>query len=289
VAVKPELIAIVGPTASGKTSLAIEIAEQWNGEIICADSRTVYKGMDIGTAKPSPEDQARVRHWGIDLVEPNVAFTAADFQTYAKQAIADIRARGKLPILVGGTGLYVDAVLYDFTFGPPPDVDERTRLEAMSIEELIAYCNQHSILLPENTQNKRHLVRAIERKSINAISKNPLPSGYTVVGLATKMLTLRTRIADRTEHFFEQGVAKEATLLGKKYGWNSEAMTGNIYPLMHQHLLGKVTLSETKDLFTTADYQLAKRQMTWLRRNPDIEWVALTEAKSYIQSLLASE
>jgi tRNA dimethylallyltransferase len=289
VAAKPELIAIVGPTASGKTSLALDIAELWNGEIICADSRTVYKGMDIGTAKPTAQEQARVRHWGLDLVEPGVPFTAADFKRYANSAISDIRSRGKLPLLVGGTGLYIDAVLYDFTFGPPADVAERQRLESMTIEELVAYCNEHNVSLPENSKNKRHLIRAIERKGISAINKSTLQSNNYIVGIATNMQTLRTRIVARTEQLFENNVVEEATLLGKKYGWESEAMTGNIYPLIKLHLEGKLTLEQVKDRFTTLDCQLAKRQMTWLRRNPDIMWASLTEAKHYLDSLLAGE
>ncbi len=288
-AAKPRLIAIVGPTASGKTSLALSVAERHNGEIICADSRTIYKDMNIGTAKPSLEEQARVPHWGINLVEPNVTFSAADFQRYAKEAIADIQSRGKLPLLVGGTGLYVDSVLYDFTFGPPSDPAERAKFESMTIEELVMYCHNNNIQLPQNPLNKRHLVRVVERKSISTISKSKLPDDYSVVGLATNMLMLRTRIAHRTEQLFEAGVEKEATLLGKKYGWNSEAMTGNVYPLICSYLKNEITYDESKDLFTTADYQLAKRQMTWFRRNPDITWAQLTEAEDYIYSLLASE
>jgi len=288
-ATKPELIAIVGPTASGKTSLALEIAERWNGEIICADSRTVYKGMDIGTAKPTAEDQARVRHWGLDLVESGEPFSVADFKQHANMVIADIRSRGKLPLLVGGTGLYVDAVLYDFNFGPPSDTAERERLESMSVDELTEYCKEHNIELPKNHKNKRHLVRAIERKSVSAISKSSLRSNEHIVGIATNMYTLRTRIVTRTEQLFENNVVAEATLLGKKYGWDSEAMTGNIYPLLKLYLEGELTLEEVKDRITTIDYQLAKRQMTWLRRNPDIMWAALTEAKSYVLSLLANE
>lgn len=288
-AAKPELIAIVGPTASGKTSLALDIAERWNAEIICADSRTVYKAMDIGTAKPTTDEQARVRHWGLDLVEPGEPFSAADFKRHADMAIADIRARGKLPLLVGGTGLYVDAVMYDFTFGPPADTKARERLGAMTVSELTAYCTEHNIELPENAKNKRHLIRVIERKSISAISKSPLRANEYIVGIATDMNTLRTRIVSRTEQLFENNVVAEATLLGKKYGWDSEAMTGNIYPLLKLHLEGELTLDEVKDRFTTLDYQLAKRQMTWLRRNPDIMWASLTEAKQYIYSLLANE
>lgn len=288
-ATRPELIAIVGPTASGKTSLALDIAERWNGEIICADSRTVYKGMNIGTAKPTAEEQSRVRHWGLDLVEPGEPFSAADFKQYANAAIADIHSRGKLPLLVGGTGLYVDAVLYDFTFGPPANETLRQRLDTMTIDELTAYCNKHNITLPENPMNKRHLIRAIERKSVSTISKAALRQNHFIVGIATNMQTLRTRIVQRTEQLFANNVVEEATLLGKKYGWDSEAMTGNIYPLIKLHLEGQLSIDEVRDRFTTLDYQLAKRQMTWLRRNPDIMWATLTEANSYIQSLLAVE
>jgi tRNA dimethylallyltransferase len=112
------LVVIVGTTASGKSQLAMQVAQERNGEIIAADSRTVYKGMDIGTAKPSLEDQKKVRHHLLDVVEPNQKFSAGDFQKLAQEAIKDIHSRGKLPIMVGGTGLYVDSILYDFNFRP---------------------------------------------------------------------------------------------------------------------------------------------------------------------------
>ena len=150
-----KIIVIVGPTASGKTALAIDIAKRHNGEIICADSRTVYKGLDIGTAKPTPADQARVPHHGLDLVEPDESFSAADFKSYANQKIAEIRQRGRLPVLVGGTGLYVDSVVYDYQFGPPVDKKRRQELSTMTIEELHEYCHKHNVPLPENIYNKR--------------------------------------------------------------------------------------------------------------------------------------
>ncbi|MGB3945522.1 MAG: tRNA (adenosine(37)-N6)-dimethylallyltransferase MiaA [Candidatus Saccharimonadales bacterium] len=283
------LIAIVGPTASGKTSLALSIAERYNGEIICADSRTIYRGMDIGTAKPSPAEQKRVRHWGLDLVEPGEHYSAAEFQQYAMRAIDDIRKRGKLPLLVGGTGLYVDAVLYDYTFGPKASDSERRKLEQQTVEQLYDYCINNNVTLPENLRNKRHLIRAIERQSVSGIGKSNLQADSFIVGIATPMKVLRTRIVQRSEHIFADDVEKEATMLGKKYGWNSEAMTGNIYPLFKLYLEGTLSHEEVRDKFATLDYRLAKRQMTWLRRNPDIMWVGLTEAESYIQSLLAAE
>lgn len=288
-ATKPNLIALVGPTASGKTSLAIELAERWGGEIICADSRTVYRGMDIGTAKPTKAEQAQVRHWGLDLVDPSQTFTAADFKRYTEAVIADIHARGKTAFLVGGTGLYIDAVLYGFTFGPVPDSARRQRLDVMTLEQLHAYCKEHNITLPENAFNKRYVIRAIERKSISDIGRNTLRDDAIIVGIATRMDTLRQRIVDRTEHLFEHDVVGEATLLGKKYGWEHESMTGNIYPLVKSYLENEMSLAEIKDKFTTLDYRLAKRQMTWLRRNPDIRWARLTEASDYLGHLLATE
>ena len=146
-----------------------------------------------------------------------------------------------------------------------------------------------NITLPENAQNKRHLVRAIERKSISTIGKSRLKDGNYIVGIATNTPTLRTRIIRRTEHMFAQDVAREATMLGKKYGWDSQAMTGNVYPIIKSHLEGETLLAETKDKIATADYRLAKRQMTWFRRNPDVLWASLTEAETYINSLLAAE
>lgn len=288
-ATRSELIAIVGPTASGKTGLAIDIAERFNGEIICADSRTVYKGMDIGTAKPTHAEQARVRHWGLDLVEPNERFTAADFKRYADDAIADIRLRGKVPFLVGGTGLYVDAVLYDFTFSPVANKKHRDEFEKMSLDALQKYCIDNNISLPNNSKNRRHLISAIERKDANSISKSSIKHNHYIVGIATKMNTLRGRIEARTEHIFDSNIEEEATMLGKKYGWNSEAMTGNIYPLIKKQLDSKAPIDEIRTEFSTLDYQLAKRQMTWLRRNPDIMWASLDDASSYLESLLASE
>lgn len=170
-ATKLPLIVIVGPTASGKTSLAIRLAQKYGGEIICADSRTVYRDMDIGTAKPTPEERALVSHWGLDLVSPGERFTAADFKRYALEKIDEIRARGHVPFIVGGTGLYVDSVVFDYEFGGSVDESQRQELEVLSIEELHKYCFKHNISLPENNKNKRHLIRAIEQRGINSKRK----------------------------------------------------------------------------------------------------------------------
>lgn len=289
VSINLPLVVIVGPTASGKTSLAIELATQYGGEIICADSRTVYKDMDIGTAKPTAKEQARVPHWGLNLIEPGQDFSAADFKQYAIQKIDEIRARRHVPFLVGGTGLYIDSVIFDYQFGPKADSSRRKELETMTLDELHDYCNKNNIMLPENKQNKRYVIRTIEQKSINTKRKSDPINKSIIVGIATEKIILLQRLKDRTERLFDDSVVEEATKLGKKYGWNSQAMTGNIYPLIHLYLKNELSLCELKVKATTLDWHLAKRQMTWLKRNPHIAWLSLTEAKSYLSDLLANE
>lgn len=280
------LVVIVGPTASGKTALAVDLAEQFSGEIICADSRTVYEGLDIGSAKPTADQQARVPHWGLDLVEPNEPFTAADFQKYAFEKIADIRNRDKVPFLVGGTGLYVDSVIFNFEFGPV-DPTFRAELEKLSLEELHKYCIENNIKLPQNEKNRRYVIRAIEQKSINTKRLTEPQQPICIVGITTDLEILKQRIAERSEHLFESGMVEEAMSLGARYGWESEAMTGNIYRLVHQFVQGELTEQQLKDKNMTADWQLAKKQLTWLKRNPYIKWLELDEAYTYIAHELA--
>jgi tRNA dimethylallyltransferase len=281
------LVVIVGPTASGKSSTAIKVAQAFDGEIICADSRTIYKHMDIGTAKPSAEDQALVPHWGLDLVEPGESFTAADFKTYALQKVEEIRARGHLPIIVGGTGLYVDGVVFDFEFAKPqPEL--RKTLEALSLEELIAHCVNNNIQLPENEKNRRYVIGAIEQKDITSKRLRRPIDNVVLVGITTERDELRRRINQRSEQLFENGMVEEAIMLGRKYGWDSEAMTGNIYKLVRKYVAGELTLEQLKKDNITSDWRLAKRQLTWLRRNEFIKWVELDDAFEYIESSLKS-
>lgn len=284
---KLPLIVIVGPTASGKTSLAIEIAEEFNGEVVCADSRSIYRGANIGTAKPTLDEQKGVKHWGIDIVEPNEHFTAADFKKYANEKIAEIRSRGKLPILVGGTGLYVDAVIFDFNFGSIADSEKRDDLNKLSLEELHEYCNKNNISLPENDKNKRYVVRAIERFGQNLSRRDEPISNTIIIGLSVEKTVLRSRIALRSEQFFNKGVIEEAKKLGEKYGWDNEAMKSNIYRLARSYLSGEISLSEMKIKNEILDWRLAKRQMTWQKRNKFIKWLPLREAKKYLVLQLA--
>jgi len=282
------LIAIVGPTASGKTELAVKLAHRFNGEIICADSRTIYKGMDVGTAKPTMAEQAIVQHWGLDLVEPGERFTAADFKRYADQKIEQIRGRNHIPFLVGGTGLYVNSVLYNYSFQIDHDPKYRQTLEAMTINELVNYCEKNNIKLPENSKNKRYLVRTIETKNVSRSVNSKLINDAIVVGIATKITDdYVQRVARRAEKIISDGVVGEATILSEKYGWDSEAMTGNIYPLVRQYLNGSLTRVELIERFIIADRQLAKRQLTWFKRDSNISWLSIDEANSYLEAVLS--
>ena len=284
---KLPLVVITGPTASGKTSLAIRLAKQYNGEIICADSRTIYRDMDIGTAKPTMAEREAVPHWGLDLVSPGETFSAAQFKEYALQKISEIRSRGCLPFLVGGTGLYIDAVIFNFQFGAPPDPSLRHELEKRTVVELQYYCYKYNRKLPENNKNKRYLIRAIEQKNKNNRYEFMIRDNSIVVGIATNKEILRTRIMLRSEQLFSNNVVDEAIRLSRKYGWDNEAMTGNVYPLVREFLNKNITESELKRQFVVADWQLAKRQMTWLRRNPFIMWATLNSAEHYLSQLLA--
>lgn len=281
------LLVICGPTASGKSSIAMQVAAAYEGEIICADSRTVYKGMDIGTAKPSRRDQEKIAHHLLDVVEPGDVFTAYDFQQQAKKAIGEIRSRKKVPIIVGGTGLYIEGLIYDYSFSGPKDAKLREELEKMSLNDLYQYSYKNNIELPENKKNKRYVVRKIERANTVITRSMYLPPETTIVGITTNSDELRHRITQRIEYMFEHGIVEEASKLGKKYGWSNQAMTGNIYPLIRSYIDNEITISEAKDKAVTLDWRLAKRQLTWLKRNKDIRWITYDQAAQYISDRLA--
>ncbi len=279
------LIVIVGPTASGKSGLAIDIAKQFDGEIICADSRTVYKSMDIGTAKPTKSDQRRIKHHLLDVVNPNELFNVAQFKQLAKKAIALVQARGKVPILVGGSGLYINAIIFDYRFGPPADPVARERLNKLTLEELQVMCNQKDIVLPVNYLNKRHLIRAIELSGLPQ-QKNKLIDNALVVGLTIERDILKHRIQKRTSEMFKEGVLQEAKRLGRMYGWDIEPMKGNIYRVCKRIAEGELALDQAQPEVNRLDAHLAKRQMTWFRANKYVHWGDAAQLKSEIKDFL---
>lgn len=233
------LVVIVGETSSGKSALAMEIAERFDGEIVCADSRTVYKGMDIGTAKPTSEYQSKIPHHLLDVVAPNESFTVADFKRLANQAIGDIQSRGKLPILVGGSGLYIDAVVFDYHFSETS--------------------------APRNPNNPRHLHASAKR------DKSDLSPNTLLVGLEVPRDILRQRIVARVDKMVEEGFIDEVHKITELYP-GSKALDAPGYQAFQAHLDGRISLTEAKSLFVQKDLRLAKKQRTWFKRNNSIQW-----------------
>ena len=283
------LIVIVGPTASGKTPLAIQLAKKYRGEIICADSRTVYRGMNIGTAKPSLEEQQGVSHWGLDLVDPGDSFSVSQFKDYARQKIKEIRSRGNIPFLVGGTGLYIDSVIFDFQFGAKYSKEKRANLQEMTISELQQYCVNHDVSLPENSKNKRYLIRAIERAGKKSSGLEVPLSNTIVVGITTGKQLLRQRITDRAKKMFKDGVVEETIELANNSGWCNEAMTGNVYPIIKKLIEKEIDEGQAIQEFIVSDVNLVKRQLTWFRRNPFIEWGDIHSCEQYLSRVLDSK
>lgn len=266
------LIVIVGQTAAGKTGLAIELARRFNGEIIAADSRTVYRGMDIGTAKPSLEEQAGVKHHLIDVVSPDQNFTAADFKKRANQAIDDITNRGKLPIMVGGSGLYVDAVIYDYEFRPVSDPAERARTSSLSVAEMQAEIRARGLIMPQNQQNPRHLSRVLETGQTEAV-RHELRPETLIIGLDLDQTVLKERIAQRVEAMFASGIVEEAKGLFEQYGPDVPALETPGYTTLGKYLRGEIDVDEARQEFVKNDSALAKRQRTWFKRNKSIQWL----------------
>ena len=283
------LIVIVGPTASGKTSLAIQLAKKYRGEIICADSRTVYRGMNIGTAKPSLEEQQEVPHWGLDLVYPGDSFSVSQFKDYARQKIKEIRSRGNIPFLVGGTGLYIDSVIFDFQFGAKYSKEKRANLQEMTISELQQYCVNHDVALPENSKNKRYLIRAIERAGKKSSGLEVPLSNTIVVGITTDKQLLKQRITDRAKKMFKDGVVEETIGLANNTGWCNEAMTGNVYPIIKKLIEKEIDEDRAVREFIVSDVNLVKRQLTWFRRNSFIEWGDVHSCEQYLSRVLDSK
>ena len=239
-------VIILGPTGSGKTGVSIEIAKAINGEIISADSRAIFKGMDIGTAKPTKKEMQGVPHYGLDLVEPSERFTVADWKKYAENKIAEIRGRGHVPMIVGGTGLYIDALIYDYHFKGPTG----------------------------------YKIGDTEQKSCS--DRTEIKGDFLIIGVKTDPEKLRARLKERINKMFNQPLYDEVLNLTKEYGWDLGSMKSDVYEYAHKYLTGEMSLELAKEHCFYEDWHLAKRQMTWFKRNTDIIWLELEKIYPYV-------
>lgn len=266
------LIVIVGETASGKSALAMDLAKRFNGELICSDSWTVYKGFNVGTAKPTAEDQAEVPHHLLDVADPAQGFSAVLFKKLAQQAIADITTRGKLPIMVGGTGLYIDSVLFDYGFLPKSDPALRTELDVLSLEAVL----ERARLLGLDTagidlRNKRRVIRLIENNGVRP-TRQPMRASTLVVGVQVPREELRERVSKRVDAMLAGGLEAEIRKLAEQYGWDVEPIKGIGYKEFREYIDGNENLDVVRARIIKNTMDLAKRQRTWFRRNDSIQW-----------------
>lgn len=282
-----KLIAIVGQTASGKTGMAVELAGKFNGEIICADSRTIYKEMDIGTAKPSTKHRSKIKHHLLDVIEPDKEFNAADFKKLTNKAISEITDKNKIPFLVGGTGLYVNAVVYDYRFGSKKNMQVREELEAMADDQLQDRARNLNIGENEiNFKNKRHLIRAIERGGVIR-GDDKLRNDTLIIGIEIGAEELKERIKKRIDAMLDAGLEKEAIGLANKYGFDSPGLNTICYKEWRPYFAGEQTFEELKQKLYADTWQYARRQKTWFKRDSNIKWVtSVSEASVLAQQFL---
>ena len=301
---KPFIIAVVGPTASGKSELAVQLAKKYHGEIISADSRQVYRGMDIGTGKiegkwrGSQYFYKTIPHYGIDIVSPRSQYSVAKFQNYAKKAITEILARKKIPIICGGTGHWVDAVLFDQNLPTvKPNMELRKKLEKLSTAELFNKLKKLDPRRAENidAKNPRRLIRALE---IVMSTGKPVPTSNTEtkynvlwLGITHNKEALEKRIDKRLDERLKLGMLKEIKTLHKNgISWKRLEEFGLEYKFIAQFLQQKLSEVEMHSLLSTAIKQYAKRQMTWFKRNKDIHWIKnFSEASKLISKLKTSQ
>jgi tRNA dimethylallyltransferase len=292
----PPVLSLVGPTATGKSSLALELAGPLGGEIINADALQVYRGFDIGTAKPGPEDRRRVPHHLLDILDPGEPFSAGEFARLAREAIDEIRGRDHLPMVVGGSGLYLRALIEGISPIPPIDPRLRERLRRrLAAEGLEALRAELAVLDPETAErlapaDSQRLLRALEvalgtGRPLSAwITEKPLGDGgidAVWVGLTLPRGLLYDRIAVRVNRMLADGWLDEVRrLLAQGLSPSLPAFQAIGYRDLAGHIAGEATLEEATERIVRATRQYAKRQMTWFRRQSGIEWFAAADTSS---------
>ncbi len=281
------LISVIGPTAVGKTDTALQLAEELNGEIISADSRQIYRGMDIATAKPTPAEQTRVPHHLIDIVNPDESFTLAEYQARAYAAVDEVFRRGKQPLLVGGTGLYIRAVVEGLNIpAVPPNLERRRELEQIPAPELYARLQQLDPVTAAGTlpNNTRRMIRALEvieatgQRMSDLQTREPPPYPILQIGLTMPREVLYARVDARIDRMIEQGLVDEVKgLVTRGYSFNLPSMTSLGYREMGQYLQGEIPFEEAVRLFKRNTRKFIRHQYNWFRpTDTRIRWFDLT-------------
>lgn len=291
---KPKVVVIVGPTASGKTALSVELAKKIDGEIISSDSMQIYKDMDIGTAKVTKEEMQGIKHYLVDFVSPDTRYTVSDFKRDSESAIKEIIAKGKTPIVVGGTGLYVNSLIYGIEY-QDMNFDEQYRNELMQIAEteqgLKSLYEQAKKIDPEaiekiSQNDKKRIVRILEIYKTTGKTKTEqeilsrqkdVDYDFKVFGITMERSLLYDRINHRVDIMIEQGLENEVRNLISKYSEFPTAMQGLGYKEVVEYFEGKIPYEEMIEKIKQESRRYAKRQLTWFRKNKETIWLDATE------------
>jgi tRNA dimethylallyltransferase len=289
---RENLVVIVGPTAVGKTALSIELAKRFAGEIISGDSMQVYRGMDIGTAKITSDEMEGIPHYFIDTHAPDEAFSAVEFQQQAKRFIRDCNERGKLPIIVGGTGLYIQSVIYDYQFSSAPqDQEFRSQMETLVSEQGKAILHERLVRVDPITAKRLHpndvkrIIRALEIHHQTGLTmadfqqrSEQSPYELRMIGLTMDRSLLYERINQRVDLMIAQGLIEEVEcLLDHGYQADLSSMQAIGYKEIIDYIQGKQTREEAIELLKKNSRNYAKRQLTWFRNMQRVQWFDVTE------------
>jgi tRNA dimethylallyltransferase len=289
---KPKLIVLIGPTAVGKTKTSIHLAKTFDAEIISGDSMQIYKGMDIGTAKITEEEMEGVPHHLIDIKNPHESFSAAEFQQLVREKIAEIHSRGKMPMIVGGTGLYIQSVIFDYQFTDSPgDPEYRTRLEEKVEEKGIATLYDHlQHIDPEaakniHPNNTRRVIRALEifhctGKTMTGYQESQsdeLLYDTALIGLTMDREKLYNRINMRVDLMIDEGLIKEVKTIFDLGVRNVQSVQAIGYKEIYEYLDGSISLERAIENLKQNSRRYAKRQLTWFRNKMDVTWFDVTD------------
>ncbi len=298
---KPKVIVICGPTASGKTALSIQLAQKINGEIISSDSMQIYKDMNIGTAKPDKQEMQGIKHYLLDFVEPNQRYSVADYKKDAENAIEDILQKGKVPIIVGGTGLYVDSLIYGIEY-PNIEFDEnyRKKLEKRAEKEGLEKLYEEARKIDPQAMEKisrndqKRILRVLEiynatgkTKTEQEIEsrKNEVKYDYKVFAINMDREKLYDRINKRVDIMIQKGLIEEVENLLKKYNEFPTAMQGLGYKEVVEYLQGKVLKEDMIENIKRESRRYAKRQITWFKKNKQTIWIGPNDLQMILNEI----